>query len=233
MANNPILHLLGLAKRAGKLEIGEEPVGAVARARQAKLILLAKDVSPNTSRRAATFGQSGNVLHLIIPYTKDEIGMSLGRTSIAMVALTDAGFAGAIGDKLAEIDPKRYGPASEKLREKADRTLARQREKRKHEKKLQRGKGKPWAVPPKAQALQQEEREKRKNKTKNNGNRDKTSSSKQTAYRSAERPPSFGKETKKQNHKQAAAPFRPQHRNKPATGKKFVITRRTGPTDQT
>ena len=26
MANDPILHLLGLAKKAGKLEIGEEPV---------------------------------------------------------------------------------------------------------------------------------------------------------------------------------------------------------------
>ena len=27
MPNDPILHLLGLAKKAGRLEIGEEPVG--------------------------------------------------------------------------------------------------------------------------------------------------------------------------------------------------------------
>ena len=32
MPHDPILHLLGLAKKAGRLEIGEEPVGAAARA---------------------------------------------------------------------------------------------------------------------------------------------------------------------------------------------------------
>lgn len=147
--NNPILHLLGLSKRAGKLEIGEEPVGAVARAKQAKLILLASDAPPSTSRRAATFGQIGNVLQISLPFTKEEIGMSLGRGSIAMLALTDAGFAGAIGDKLVLIDPEKYGPAGAQLRAKADRTYARQKEKRQHEKNLQKGKGKPWAVPPK------------------------------------------------------------------------------------
>ena len=35
------LHLLGIAKKAGRLEVGEEPVGAAARARQARVILLA------------------------------------------------------------------------------------------------------------------------------------------------------------------------------------------------
>ena len=42
MPNDPILHMLGLARKAGRLEIGEEPVGAACRARQAKLVLLAK-----------------------------------------------------------------------------------------------------------------------------------------------------------------------------------------------
>ncbi len=158
--NNPILHLLGLAKRAGKLEIGEEPVGAVARAKQAKLILLASDISPNTSRRAATFGQAGNVLHLVLPFSKEELGMALGRNSVAMIALTDAGFAGAVGDKLATLDENKYGAASKQLRAKADKTLARQREKRQHEKNLQRGKGKPWAVPPQVQAEKKKNLEK-------------------------------------------------------------------------
>lgn len=164
--NNPILHLLGLSKRAGKLEIGEEPVGAAARAKQAKLILLASDAPPNTSRRAATFGQIGNVLQISLPFTKEEIGMSLGRGSIAMLALTDAGFAGAIGDKLVLIDAEKYGPAGAQLRAKADRTYARQKEKRQHEKNLQKGKGKPWAVPPKVAE------EKARNKQKKRSNSD-------------------------------------------------------------
>ena len=146
--NDPILHLLGLAKKAGKLEIGEEPVGAVCRARHARLLLLAQDAAPNTRRRAAHFGEAGNVLWLEIPYTKDELGFHLGRSSCAMLALTDAGFAATLVEKLAARDPFRYGPAAEQLRTKADRMLQRQREKRQHEKNLREGKRKPWAPPP-------------------------------------------------------------------------------------
>ena len=146
--NDPILHLLGLAKKAGKLEIGEEPVGAVCRARHARLLLLAQDSAPNTRRRAAHFGEAGNVLWLEVPYSKAELGFLLGRTSCAMLALTDAGLAASIVDKLAARDPFRYGPAAEQLRVKADRMLQRQREKRQHEKNLREGKRKPWAPPP-------------------------------------------------------------------------------------
>ena len=101
MPNDPILHLLGLARKAGRLEIGEEPVGAVCRARQARLVLLASDAAPNTCRRAAHFGEAGNVLWLEVPFTKAELGFALGRGSCAMLALTDAGFAASLTQKLA------------------------------------------------------------------------------------------------------------------------------------
>lgn len=148
MPNDPILHLLGLAKKAGRLEIGEEPAGAVCRARQAKLLLLAADAAPNTRRRAAHFGEAGNTLWLETPFTKAELGLILGRSSCAMLALTDAGFSTAIVEKLAARDPDKYGPAARQLREKADRVLQRQKEQRRHEKNLQQGKRKPWAPPP-------------------------------------------------------------------------------------
>lgn len=57
MPNDPILHLLGLARKAGRLEIGEEPVGAVCRARQARLVLLASDAAANTNRRPPTLAR--------------------------------------------------------------------------------------------------------------------------------------------------------------------------------
>ena len=148
MANDPILHLLGLAKKAGRLEIGEEPVGALCRARHARLILLASDAAPNTRRRCAHFGEIGNVLWLEVPATKAELGFCLGRTSCAMLALSDAGFAASIVEKLSAQNPERYGPAAQQLRTKADRMLQRQREKRQHEKNLREGKRKPWAPPP-------------------------------------------------------------------------------------
>ncbi len=148
MANDPILHLLGLAKKAGRLEIGEEPVGALCRARHARLILLASDAAPNTRRRCAHFGEIGNVLWLELPATKAELGFCLGRTSCAMLALSDAGVAASIVEKLSAQNPERYGPAAQQLRTKADRMLQRQREKRQHEKNLRQGKHKPWASPP-------------------------------------------------------------------------------------
>ena len=151
MPNDPILHLLGLARKAGQLEIGEEPVGAVCRARQARLVLLASDAAANTNRRAAHFGEAGTVLWLEVPYSKAELGFHLGRGSCAMLAITDAGFAAAVTEKLAARDLERYGPAAQQLRQKADRVLQRQKEKRQHEKNLQNGKKKPWAVPNPAQ----------------------------------------------------------------------------------
>ena len=147
MSNDPVLHLLGLARKAGRLELGEEPVGAVCRARQAKLVLLAADAASNTYRRAAHFGEAGDVLWLTLPFTKAELGLALGRGSCAMLALTDVGFASSLVQKLSARDPAKYGPAAQQLKTKADRALQRQREKRQHEKNLREGKKKPWAVP--------------------------------------------------------------------------------------
>ena len=147
MSNDPVLHLLGLARKAGRLELGEEPVGAVCRAKQAKLVLLAADAASNTYRRAAHFSEAGNVLWLELPFTKAELGLALGRGSCAMLALTDVGFASSLVQKLSARDPAKYGPAAEQLKVKADRALQRQREKRQHEKNLREGKKKPWAVP--------------------------------------------------------------------------------------
>ena len=159
MANDPILHLLGLAKKAGKLEIGEEPVGAVCRSRHARVLLLAADAAPNTCRRAAHFGESGNVLWLTLPHTKEELGFVLGRKSCAMLAVTDFGMAAAIGEKLAKQN-ERHAPAAEQLRVKADRALQRQKEKRQHEKNVQMGKKKPSVAPVKEQPSKPQKKEK-------------------------------------------------------------------------
>ena len=142
------LRLIGMAKKAGRLEIGEEPVGAAARARKARLSLLAGDAAANTARRAAHFGEAGNVLVLTVPHTKADLGMAVGRTSCAMLAFTDAGFAASFAEKLAAQDPGQYADVAGKLEEKAAKVLQRQREQRQHEKNLERGKKRPWAPPP-------------------------------------------------------------------------------------
>ena len=84
-----LLNLIGLAKKAGKLEVGEEPVGAAARSKHARLILIASDAADNTRRRALHFGEAGECICLEIPPTKEDLGRALGRTSCALLALTD------------------------------------------------------------------------------------------------------------------------------------------------
>ncbi len=155
MPNDPILHLLGLARKAGRLELGEEPVGALCRARHARLVLLASNAAPNTHRRAAHFGEAGNVLYLTLPHTKEELGFHFGRGSVAMMALSDAGLAASVVKKLAAMDPERYGPAAQQLNTKAERMLQRQREKRQHEKNLRTGKTRRAAEPKPAPEAEQ------------------------------------------------------------------------------
>ena len=104
-----LLNLIGLAKKAGKLEVGEEPVGAAARSKHARLILIASDAADNTRRRALHFGEAGECICLEIPPTKEDLGRALGRTSCALLALTDIGFAEAVAKKLAESDEAHYG----------------------------------------------------------------------------------------------------------------------------
>ena len=137
---NNILSMLGLAKKAGRLEIGEEPVGAAARARDARLILLASDAADNTLRRARHFADAGACLLTQIPATKDELGSAVGRTSCAMLAITDIGFADAVAKKLAALDEAKYGALSEKLSVKAARAAERKKEQARHDKNVRTGK---------------------------------------------------------------------------------------------
>ncbi len=143
------LHLLGLARKGGRIEVGEEPVGGVCRARKCKLLLLASDAAENTVRRAEHFAQAGNTLCIQTPFSKAQLGGALGRESCAMAGLTDAGLAASFTKKLAAADPQRYEEAAAALDTKAQKVLQRQREKKQHEKNLAKGKQKPWAAPPK------------------------------------------------------------------------------------
>ena len=135
-----MLSMLGLAKKAGLVEIGEEPVGAAARARKARVILVAQDAGPSSQRRAFSFAETGACLCLTVPADKDALGRALGRTSVAMCAVTEIGFAGAVVKKLAAMDPERYGAAAAQLDIKAQRAMERRAEQLRHEKNLRQGK---------------------------------------------------------------------------------------------
>ena len=137
-----LLNLIGLAQKAGRLAVGEEPTGAAARARDARLILVAADAAENSVRRVRHFADAGQCLWCRIGADKDALGRAVGRSSCAMLAVTDIGFAEAIAKKLAEGD-ERFAETAEKLAVKAQRAAERRREAEAHERNVRTGKKRP------------------------------------------------------------------------------------------
>ena len=135
-----ILSMLGLALKAGRVEVGEEPVGAAARAKKARVIFVAQDAAPTSVRRAQSFARTGSTLCVMLPAGKDTLGSSLGRTSVAMCAVTDIGFAESLVKKLAALDSETYQDAADTLAVKAKRARERKEEQLRHEKNLRQGK---------------------------------------------------------------------------------------------
>ena len=134
------LNYLSLARKAGLAELGEEPVGAAARALKAHLILVASDASDHTWRRAKSFAAGTDQQCVRLPVTKDEMGFVIGRQSLAIATITDAQLALALVTSLAQ--PEKYKAAIEVLTQKAEKAKKRQHEAKAHQRNLRKGKKK-------------------------------------------------------------------------------------------
>ena len=99
------LRLLGLAKRAGRAELGEDGVSGAAADGKARVVFLAVDAAKNSVRRARNATDSGHAEVLSVPFTKEELGAACGRGSCAMLAITESGLAASAVQKLAVCCP--------------------------------------------------------------------------------------------------------------------------------
>ena len=131
------VNYLALGRKAGLIELGEEPVGAAARAQKARLVLVAQDAGDHTWRRAKSFVAGTNQLCLKVPYTKDELGMAIGRTSLAIAAFTDPAMALAFVKALPQ--PEKYSEELASLEERTRRVQQRQKEAKAHQRNKQLG----------------------------------------------------------------------------------------------
>ena len=134
------LNYLALARKAGRIELGEEPVGAAARAQKARLVVVAEDATDHTWRRALSFVAGSEQICLRVPYSKDLLGQSVGRTALALAAFTDPAMALAFVKALGQ--PEKYAAALESLDKRTKRIQQRQKEAKAHEKNKRGGKGK-------------------------------------------------------------------------------------------
>ena len=140
MDNTRLLNYLALAKKGRLAELGEEPVGAVARALKAHLILVAGDASDHTWRRAKSFAAGTDQQCLRLSCTKEEMGFVVGRTSLAIAAITDVQLALAMVNSLGE--PEKHKDVLAVLTAKAEKAKKRQAEAKAHQRNLRKGKKK-------------------------------------------------------------------------------------------
>ncbi len=132
------LSLLALARKGGIAELGEEPVGGAARGGKAYVILVAKDASDHTWRRAKSFAAGTEQQCVRLPWTKDQLGAAIGRDTLAIAAITDVQMALALVAALPQEESNK--PALEVLTAKAAKARQRQQEAKAHRRNLRRGK---------------------------------------------------------------------------------------------
>ena len=139
MDNNRALNYLSLAKKGRLVELGEEPVGAVTRAVKARLVVVANDASDHTWRRAKSFVAGTRQQLIRLPYTKDEMGFAIGRTALAIAAITDAGLALSL---VKTLDPAKYKNEQAVLEEMVQKADQRRQEAKAHQRNKRIGKRK-------------------------------------------------------------------------------------------
>lgn len=136
--DNKSLNYLALARKGGRAELGEEPVGAAARDLKAHLILVAQDASDHTWRRAKSFAAGTDQQCVRLAVTKEEMGFVVGRQSLAIAAVTDAALALALVQSLGT--PEKYARELAVLADKAERMKQRAKEAKAHQRNLRKGK---------------------------------------------------------------------------------------------
>lgn len=131
------LNYIALARKAGRIELGEEPVGAAARAQHARLVIVASDASDHTWRRAKSFVAGTQQQCVKVPYDKERLGLVVGRSSLAIAAFTDPTMALAFVKALG--NPEEYARELEDLDKRTQRVQQRQKEAKAHERNVATG----------------------------------------------------------------------------------------------
>lgn len=135
-----VLNYLALSRKAGLCELGEEPVGAITRAGKGYLVAVAADASDHTWRRAKSFVAGTEQQCVRLMQTKEEMGFAVGRTSLAIVAITDPSMALAMVQAMGE--PEKHKTVLEVLEEKSNKQKLRAKEAQAHKRNVRFGKKK-------------------------------------------------------------------------------------------
>ncbi len=128
MQNN-YLGLLGIARRGGMVEIGDESVRAALLTKKGRLVLVASDASERSKNTFFGIAETASVFCIEVAETMAELGNALGKRPCAAVCVCDMGIAAALVKKLSEINPE-AGALLPQIDAKAKKIAARKNKKK-------------------------------------------------------------------------------------------------------
>ncbi len=95
---NKFLSTLGLARRAGKLNYGFDMV--MAGLGNTALLLLAEDCAPRTCKNVQQAAEEWEIPLYRLPYTKDQLGASIGTKPVGIIGVAERGFARSLAQSI-------------------------------------------------------------------------------------------------------------------------------------
>lgn len=99
--NDPVLSMLGLCRRAGRLSVGTEAVTTAIKRKKTHLVIIAADISPKTEKELRYQARETDLPILRVKQNLFEVGHAIG-IKAGVVSVDDAGFADAIQKRIAE-----------------------------------------------------------------------------------------------------------------------------------
>lgn len=102
---NKTLGLLTMCRKAGKLEIGMDPVKDACNNFKVKCVLVSQDISPKSLKEVIYFCSDKNIQIYQLDVGMEEVWAALGRKSVVL-GVRDRGFAKKISQMLQPIADK-------------------------------------------------------------------------------------------------------------------------------
>lgn len=99
--NDPVLSLLGMARRAGRVVLGANLAEQTLKRGKGYLVCASSALSERTRRELARICEKGKVPLRILPYTIEELSVAIGARA-GTVTITDENFAAGIDRKCDE-----------------------------------------------------------------------------------------------------------------------------------
>lgn len=87
-----LLNLLGIARRAGKITMGMDPVKSSIAKGETRVVLVARDFSSRSASGIESVCEEWGQECLHLGQSMDEIGMAIGKR-VGVISVNDAGFA--------------------------------------------------------------------------------------------------------------------------------------------